>query len=74
MFLHYKPEYLVKYNAYRSHYNNMILAYTALLGAYSYKTMDLYIREPNPYFLLFSGYFMCLLSLWDCQKLKFMDL
>jgi hypothetical protein len=47
----------------QTHYKNTIFMYTALLGAYSYKTMNLYIREPNPYFLLFSGYFMYLLSL-----------
>lgn len=60
MFLHYKPLYLVRYIPEQAHYKNTILVYTALLGAYSYKTMDLYITEPNPYFLLFSGYFMYL--------------
>ena len=66
MFFHYKPEYLVTYNPSPTphHYKNVILMYTALLGACSYKTMDLYIREPNPYFLLFSGYFMYLVSIY----------
>ena len=57
------PDYLVKYSRPPSHYKNTILMYTALLGAYSYKTMNRYIREPNPYFLLFSGYFIYLVSI-----------
>jgi len=58
-----EPTNLTKSNASHVHYKNTIFIYTALLGEYSYRTENVYVSEPNPFFLLFSGYFMYLLLL-----------
>lgn len=63
MFNNEESTNLTKYDTNRVHYKNTIFIYTALLGEYSYRTKNVYISEANPYFLLFSGYFMYLLSL-----------
>ena len=63
MFNNGEPTNLTKSDTIQVHYKNTIFICTALLGEYSYRTKNVYMSEPNPYFLLFSGYLMYLLSL-----------
>ena len=69
MFVHYKPEYLVRYTSPLpatsppQHYRNLIFMYTSILGMITYKTLILDIIEPNPYLLLFSSYLSYLISM-----------
>ena len=57
------PSFSIGSGILRSPAESIIFICTSLLGEYSYRTKNVYMSEPNPYFLLFLGYLMYLLSL-----------